>query len=353
LTEEEQAEFIDISLLLDLLVSLVDIQASYLTLGADWLDSMTAFEFADKIWKSSELTNRLVNVISRATLGVESGEVSALFFLDYLKSGGGLGNITSDLKDGAQYLCAALGFQTIADGMAADLEVHLSSPVTRIVQTDEGVAIHTSNNVTYNTQKVIFSAPTALYHLVDFEPALPAAKQELSNATVLGYYSKTILIFDEPWWRDANLTGVFTSEGPIAFTRDTSAGGQNSITCFHVGEPGRQWSRLDAGERRETVLVQFRRAFGEFVDEVPEPVQVLEKEWTKEPWARGAPSPVMPPGILTSDAGLSMREPFGHVHFVGTETAFEWKGYLEGAVPSGERGAHEVIEKLEGCRQRS
>jgi monoamine oxidase len=239
---------------------------------------VTAFEFADKIWESSELTNRLVNVISRATLGVESGEVSALFFLDYLQSGGGLGNITSDLKHGAQYLRATQGFQSIADGMAADLEVRLSSPVTRIVQTDEGVAVHTGNKVTYNSQKVIFSAPTALYHLVDFEPALPAAKQELSNATVLGYYSKTILIFDEPWWRDANLTGVFTSEGPISFTRDTSAGGQNSITCFHVGEPGRQWSRLEADERREAVLAQFRRAFGEFVDEVPEPVQVLEKD---------------------------------------------------------------------------
>jgi len=34
------------------------------------------------------------------------------------------------------------------------------------------------------------------------------------------------------------------------------------------------------------------------------------------------------------------------VHFVGTETAYEWKGYMDGAVRSGERGATEVVDAL-------
>jgi monoamine oxidase len=47
-----------------------------------------------------------------------------------------------------------------------------------------------------------------------------------------------------------------------------------------------------------------------------------------------------------SEVGKALRAPFEAIHFVGTETSFEWKGYMEGAVRSGERGAAEVIEAL-------
>lgn len=50
----------------------------------------------------------------------------------------------------------------------------------------------------------------------------------------------------------------------------------------------------------------------------------------------------MPPNGLTEFEHV-LRAPCGRVHFVGTETAYEWKGYMEGAVRSGERGAQEVL----------
>ena len=50
----------------------------------------------------------------------------------------------------------------------------------------------------------------------------------------------------------------------------------------------------------------------------------------------------MGPGGL-SDFEDVLRAPTGRVHFIGTETAYEWKGYMEGAVRSGERGAQEVL----------
>ena len=43
-------------------------------------------------------------VWTRAMLGLEPSEVSALYFLDYCKSGGGLMQMRSDRKDGGQYL---------------------------------------------------------------------------------------------------------------------------------------------------------------------------------------------------------------------------------------------------------
>lgn len=175
----------------------------------------------------------------------------------------------------------------------------------------------------------------------------------LSESVKLGYYAKTVLIFSSPWWRSADLSGVLTSgEGPISFTRDTCVeeDDQYSITCFHVGKPGREWSRLSAKDRQNAVLEQFNAAFGKVVDIIPEPKGIIEKEWTKEEWALGAPCPVMMPGAMTSDSGKSIRQRHGHIHFVGTETSYVWKGYMEGAVRSGVRGAREVIE---ACKSKS
>ena len=44
--------------------------------------------------------------------------------------------------------------------------------------------------------------------------------------------------------------------------------------------------------------------------------------------------------------GSAIREPFGRVHWAGTETATYWTGYMDGAVRSGKRSAGEVLAQL-------
>jgi monoamine oxidase len=48
------------------------------------------------------------------------------------------------------------------------------------------------------------------------------------------------------------------------------------------------------------------------------------------------------PGILTTYGSL-LREPFGRVHWWGTETATTSYGSIDGAVRSGERPATEIL----------
>lgn len=195
------------------------------------------------------------------------------------------------------------------------------------------------------------SIPTAIYHTIAFDPPLPPAKLNLSENTVLGYYAKTILVFEKPWWRTIGLSGILTSPiGPIMFTRDTciEEDNQYSITCFIVGDPGRKWSALSIAGRKQAVLMHFTKLMSAAVGEgdIPHPINIIEMEWVKQPWSRGAPSPVMGPGILTSGAGRSLKASVGNMHFIGTETLLVWKGYMEGAVRSGIRGAEEVIDSL-------
>lgn len=142
--------------------------------------------------------------------------------------------------------------------------------------------------------------------------------------------------------------------GPAAVTRDTSDEkfGHFSLTCFITGEPGRVWSKLGAAERKEAVIAQLVTHFGvENASKIRAPTEVFEQEWVKDPWSRGCPCPYPPPGIMT-DVGAALRAPFGTIHFVGTETSFEWKGYMEGAVRSGERGAKEVCDALRDAGSR-
>ncbi|KAM5358100.1 hypothetical protein ACJZ2D_015593 [Fusarium nematophilum] len=304
-----------------------DLQNPHLGPDAKHLDSLTALEFADKEF-GSDLSKALVTTLTRALLGVDADELSALFLIDYIKSNQNFSTkLAEKLRKGS---------------------LKLSTPVTSIAQSSKGCTVKTRNGQRFYSKKVIVSVPTSLYHLIDFQPSLPPAKKELAESTTLGYFSKTVLVFDSPWWRDAGLSGVFTSpDGPVVFTRDTCVpeDEQYSITCFHVGEPGRQWSALSAQERQDAVLKQFNAAFSTVVDDVPKPISIVEKDWTKDHWFQGAPSPVMLPGTMTG-AGRSIRTPVKNIHFVGTETALVWKGYMEGAVRSGDRGAKEVIKAL-------
>ncbi|KAL2691275.1 hypothetical protein Neosp_001656 [[Neocosmospora] mangrovei] len=296
---------------------------------AKHLDSITVKDFADQFNDAG--ASMLINAITRSLLGVESHELSALFFLDILKRGN-------------QAFCHRL-----VEGLKPG-SVKVSAAVWSITQKDGGCVIETSDGTSYRAEKVIVSVPTPLYSTIRFDPDLPSSKKALSESTEGGYYSKTVLVFDEPWWHAPNLSGEYSSaDGPIAFTRDTCslADDQYSITCFHAGDTGRKWSKLSADERKQAVLRDFRAAFRKVVGNVPDPISVIEKEWTKDEWARGAPGPVMRPGVLAGEAGKSISEPFGNIHFVGTETSPIWRGYMDGAVRSGVRGGKEVIAALD------
>lgn len=234
----------------------------------------------------------------------------------------------------------------------------LSTPVTHIEQCpDTGVCtVRSANRAVFLAKKVILSVATPLYKKIQFSPPLPTEKQRLSQENILGYYSKIIFVFEKPWWRTAGLSGEIKAQdnGPILFSVDTSIpdDDQWSISCFIVGGRGLKWSQLSQEERYSSAWSQLRSAF-EKVDlesgklNVPEPINTLEYEWSKQEFFLGGPCPASPPGLLSSIDGAALLKPFENVHFVGTETALEWKGYMEGAIRSGDRGAAEVIAELQ------
>lgn len=66
------------------------------------LDAVTFQDYCDKQFPGG-VASYMAGLATRDLLGVEPTEVSALFMVDYIKSGTGVANMISDKKDGGQY----------------------------------------------------------------------------------------------------------------------------------------------------------------------------------------------------------------------------------------------------------
>lgn len=191
--------------------------------------------------------------------------------------------------------------------------------------------------------------PSAMFRTIDISPPLPNGFQAIANASRLGDYTKVVVCYDTPWWREMGFNGIFNSfVGPVSSGRDTCIEETRTycITCFVNGENSRQWSRLSLEDRQSAIVKQLASIFGVGPDHVVHrPLEIHEQIWKHEQHSHGALTPIPALGHYTRYAQV-YGKPWQNMHFVGTEYATEWKGYMEGALCSGEKGAAEVIALL-------
>ncbi|KAK7427784.1 hypothetical protein QQZ08_005722 [Neonectria magnoliae] len=212
------------------------------------LDSITFSQYVNRI-SDDEVIRSMGKIISRGLMGIEADVASALWLVNYIQRGTGIENLISDLEHGGQHLRIRQVISSFPRRLAERLRpgsVHLSTQVTAITQSSSGIcSVSTLSGHTFTGNKVILSAPTPSYHKIQFDPPLSPSKLLMSNSTLTSYYSKLILIFSTPWWRENNLSGIMNSTvGSISFTRDSCSveDEQYSLTAFFVGNIGHKWS---------------------------------------------------------------------------------------------------------------
>ncbi|KAL2071012.1 hypothetical protein VTL71DRAFT_14038 [Oculimacula yallundae] len=342
------------------LASTINLENPGASPNAEMLDSVTVLQWAE-MKDSHPSVSILANVLLRAMLGVEADEISLLSYLTYIARNWGLTAMISDSKGGGQYLrvrgdVPRTGTQQFSLGLSQALApgtLRLSAPVKKIEQlSSSAVRLEVGLSKVVYAKKVIVTVPTPVYSKIKWEPSLPSSKQLLADSTLLGAYSKFVLVYKEPWWRQGEYpsSGEVSGDpgqGPITFSRDTSFPEDDmwAITCFMCGNDGRKWSTLTAAARKKAVLDQVHAAMSSTFD-VPQPIATHEIEWVKNEWVAGAPCPIMGVNTITAGADAALQEVFGAVHFAGTETATLGIGFMEGALRSGERAAAEVVEIL-------
>ncbi|KAF5232434.1 hypothetical protein FANTH_12978 [Fusarium anthophilum] len=304
--------------------------------------------------RASETAIATATVWTRAMLGQDPKDISALFPLSYCRSGGGLLQMRSDAKGGGQHLRVRQGMQIMANGLAGALNkdtVRLSSPVLSVEQhlVVDAIDVTTESEV-IRASKVITTVPSPVLKTIDFTLKLPVSKVAWAESSTYGYYTKAMMVFRSPFWVKKGYCGLIRSfTGPAGVIRDSSSLPDKKyiMTCFMGSDPGREWSLLTTKDREQVLIKQIGKLFDSPKEAESEFMEMVTYEWTKDEFSGwGCPCPALTPGVLDTIGDDSLRKPCGGLHFAGKETEVEWKGYMEGTVESGERAADEVIQAL-------
>ena len=235
----------------------------------------------------------------------------------------------------------------IAETMAAQLgdRVRLNTPVRRIVHDGDGVRVETTSGEVLAGRRVIVTLPPTLAGRLEYSPALPSWRDQLTQRLPAGSVVKLYCVYPEPFWRADGLNGQAASdEGPVKVTFDNTppSGTPGILVGFMEANDGRTWVRRPHAERRQAAIDCFVRYFG---SQAADPVEYLERDWMAEEYSRGCYGAHFTPGVWTA-FGHALREPVGRIHWAGAECSPVWNGYMEGAVRSGESTADQIARLL-------
>lgn len=305
------------------------------------LDSITMEEWLEKKMFSKS-GKALYRIMAEENLSVSLSEISVLDVLWGLKSTGSLENDAT-----AENAWITEGAQTLPIRMAQSLgdAIKLNEPVTKIQWSDTNVQIFTSQGE-WLARKVIMAIPPTFTNRIEYEPPLPSTRDLLCQRVGQGSVIKCLVIYPSPFWRQRGESGMaFYDKGPVKLTIDSTKSNTDKgvLIAFINGEEARKLGALGEETRKAEVLKCLHTLFGQ---EALNPIAYYEKDWSDDPWARGGYAAHFAPGVLTQ-FGEALMKPIGPIHWAGTETATEWRLYMEGALEAGERAAFEVIAELD------
>jgi monoamine oxidase len=331
------ADYAQVDFKLKRLVKRVDPERPWEAKGAAKLDAETAASWIARNAKT-RTGREAMEMIVRVIFSVEARDISLLHMLFYAAAAGEWDALL-ETEGGAQQDRIVGGSQLISIRMAEALgeRVRLEAPVRSIRVEDDGVVAGD-----LRARRAIVALPPALAGRLDYEPALPAARDQLTQRVPMGTVIKCMAIYDEPFWREDGLCGQAASiPGPAQIVLDNTppGGSPGVLVTFIEGQHARDLGSLPEAERREIVAENLARMFG---PRAASPSGYVEKDWSAEPWSRGCYAGVLGPGAWTG-YGPALREPVGRIHWAGTETATAWMGYFDGALQAGRRAAGEAI----------
>jgi len=327
----------------------IDAWANRLDMAAPWehpkaerWDS-TTLDAVRRAFMWSYDARATMDAAMRTIFGAESGDLSMLHTLAYVRSAGSMNNLIST-EGGFQHDRIAGGAQAIslalADAIGAE-RVLLGQPVKAIQQDDGGATVTSASGKTWRGKRVVVAVPVPLGAQIEFSPGLPALRSQLMERSCMGAAVKCFLRYERPFWREGGFSGEAASgDGPLSVTFDQcSEDGQVAcLMAFVGGKFARTWHRRDPLERQRVVTDRLAAYFGE---QARKPLAYAEQDWCGEPWSGGAPIALFPTGTL-SIHGPALRAPVGRIHWAGTETARQCTGFIEGAVEAGQRVAEEI-----------
>ena len=319
----------------------IPLEAPWDAKKADKWDTVTVALWLDHHVRSLAARDLLETAIG-GTYTSDTSEVSLLFALHQMASGGGP-EFVFGVEGGSQDSRIVGGMGAVYTPMAAEIgdSLHLSQPVRRITQDDDGVTVG-ADDMTVRARRAVVAVPIAIAGQIIYEPMLSVDRTFLHQRMPSGAVYKINIVYDEPFWRADGLSGQSAApETPAPVTIDacTDTATPGVLCVIIEGATARDMCALAAAERRDLVLGELANRFGR---KALSPVDFIEQNWTTERYSGGGMISHAPPGVLT-EFGPALRAPCGRIHWAGTESSAVMCGWVDGAVRSGERAAAEVM----------
>ncbi|HVH89556.1 MAG TPA: FAD-dependent oxidoreductase, partial [Terriglobales bacterium] len=340
-----QAEYDRIIGELNRLSTQVPLDAPWTTPQAEQLDTMTVQQ-----WVESQTKNRdfiaFLQLSTRTIFTADPYQMSLLYFLFYLHSGDNFEALQGFDEKSAQEFLVKETMHQLAVRVSKELQkaLVLEAPVTEISQDENGVTVKSARG-DWRASYAIVAVPLPLSVRISYRPALPPERDILAQHMPMGSVIKCLLAYEKPFWRDRGLNGVTWSNAPPTagfFDISPSDSRIGILGAFIEAHNAISWTGRPMQERKKLMVDRIVSFFG---PEAANPIDYEDQDWPSEIWSRGCYGATMAPGMMTTTA-KTIRQPFGRIHWAGTETSPRWMGYIDGAIRSGERAADEVQTRL-------
>jgi polyamine oxidase len=250
------------------------------------------------------------------------------------------GNFFGDLPEA--------GYRSLADAMAADLDVRLGVDVAEVAISATGVRVHNKDGTAEAASHVVMTVPLGVLKrgAPKFSPSLPPDRLAAIEALGFGRYEKVALRFDQPFWRDAGLSHMMLfprdADEPTMWVIDQHAFGAGpTLLCQVLHSAADHVLGATAEEATEWVLAMLSEAVG---GPCPVPSAVAISQWANDEFAGGAYTHV-PPGADPAQLDLLGEPISGRLLFAGEHTQSARVGYADGAMTSGIREAKRLLHQ--------
>ena len=262
-----------------------------------------------------------------------------------LVSGRPLGEVSLHDFPSLEYgdnLFIAGGYGAYLARLAYGLPVALSTPVSGVARTGEGVRVETAAGAAVSARAVIVTAPVmVLREAIRFDPPLPASVRAAIDGFSNGIYEHAVLHWPSSPFRGADRLASLVGgrhAPPGLLTRIDG-------TPFHYVELDAPSIAATGGDE-DAVRRFVRRVLADHVGSrglrdlsIP-----LVSQWRRDPWSLGSWA-VVPPGHAPARAAL--REPVGErIWFAGEALSHRQWGTVGGAYEEGARAADAAADRV-------
>lgn len=228
------------------------------------------------------------------------------------------------------------GAGEVSKRLAAELgsDVILNAPVFKIDQDANGLSVMYGDGATLKAKVGIVAIPPVRRLSIQFNPPLSPRFVQLMQRTPMPSKWKVLAVYPTAFWRDQGFCAA--GSGNLEVLEQTAdacppSGTPGIIASFVSGNRIGRFSQLSHQDQEALVLKDLVAFWGK---EAGQPIELVIKRWTEDPWLTGGYGLTRTPGAWTA-YGSTWQDPHGKVFWAGTEQSTRWPGYFEGAIEAG------------------